>query len=156
MLAGLTTVPGAAQGTVRDAARLLQEAEQIDADATRAGATGVEERIAGEFSKLTVRMRPADTPRRFRVADVQHLREQGLRYGEIVIVISLYANRPGNRFRSVEQVVALRQAGQGWGQVAKAMGYDSLGTVLRDVKRGGDAVHAVAKTEADDDTPEPR
>lgn len=136
--------PTAAQEK-KDDPGLTKEAQQIDASATRADAARVSRRIAEEFANVQVKSSASDPGRPLTVGDVQNLRSKGLGYGEITILLSLYAHQSGTEFKSIDQILALRQSGQGWGQVAKTMGFKSLGAVRRDLKRTDHAVAAVGR-----------
>ncbi len=136
--------PAVAQDKKDDLA-MAKEAQQIDASARRADATRVDRRIAEEFSDVKVKSSATDPGRPLTIQDVRNLRSNGLGYGEIAILLSLYAHQSGTSFRSMDQILASRQSGQGWGQIAKGMGYDSLGAVRRDMKRTDHAVDVVAR-----------
>ena len=146
--------PTMAQDFKKDDSALTKEAKDIDASAKRVDNTRAAERLAAEFSSVRVRSSASDTGRPLTSADVQALRAKGLGYGEVAIVLSLYAHQSGSTFYTLDQVAGLKQRGQGWGRVAKLLGYQSLGAVVRDAKRSAKAVDALARSEAKTSKPD--
>ena len=132
----------------RDEMVLAREAKQVDVLAAGADGARVSARIASEFSRVTVKRSTADGGHRLTNADVRALRAKSLGYGEVAIVLALYANQPPSSFRSLDQILVLRHKSRGWGQVARTMGYDDLGNVIRDVKRAGAATQRAARGDA--------
>lgn len=132
---GLAVAAPTAAQEQKDDPALTKEAKRIDASASRADATRVSRRIAEEFATVKVKSSATDPGRPLTVQDVQNLRSKGLGYGEITILLALYSHQSGTTFQSIDEILAMKQSGQGWGQIAKGMGYESLGAVMRDVKR---------------------
>lgn len=127
--------PAVAQAVEKDEQAMTKEAQKIDASTNRADATRVSRRIAEEFATVKVKSSATDPGRPLTVEDVQNLRSKRLGYGEITILLALYSHQSGTTFKSIDEILAMKQSGQGWGQIAKGMGYESLGAVMRDVKR---------------------
>jgi len=145
---GMST-PVVAQDFKNDDRALTKDAKDIDTSAKRANSTHAAERLAAQFSNVTVKSSASDTGRPLTTADVQALRDKGLGYGEVAGVLSLYSHQSsGSTFYTLDQVAALKQPGRGWGQVAKLMGYKNLGSVRRDMKQSRKGVDALARAEA--------
>jgi hypothetical protein len=82
---------------------------------------------------------------KFTAQDVQNLRAKGLGYGEISILLALTAKQPNSATaKSLDQILAMRQAHEGWGKIAKDLGYKSLGSVISSVKATEKSVTRVA------------
>jgi hypothetical protein len=145
-----------AQDFRKEEATLAREAKQVDVFAAGADGARVSSRIASEFARVAVKRSATDSGHRLNVRDVRALRAKSLGYGEVAIVLALYANQPRTTFRSMDQIVALRHRSPGWGQVAKTMGYESLGSVIRDVKRAGAATQRAARDDARTERFDPR
>lgn len=77
--------------------------------------------------------------------DVQSLRAKGLGFGEISILLALTAKQPDSATaKSLSDILAMRQAGEGWGKLARDLGYKSLGSVIKSVKATEQSVTRVA------------
>ncbi|HEY3068425.1 MAG TPA: hypothetical protein VGL09_21750 [Methylomirabilota bacterium] len=155
LLAFATATAAAAPDLKREEMLLAREAKQVDVFAAGADGARVSARIASEFGRVTVRRSAGDGGHRLTNADVRALRAKSLGYGEVAIVLALYANQPGSGFRSLDQILALRHESRGWGQVARTMGYEDLGNVIRDVKRAGAATQRAARGDARTQNVEP-
>jgi hypothetical protein len=155
LLAFATTA--AAQDIKREETLLAREAKQVDVFAAGADGARVSARIASEFGRVAVKRSSTDGGHRLTASDVRGLRAKSLGYGEVAIVLALYANQPAAAFRSMDQILALRHKSRGWGQVAKTMGYEDLGNVIRDVKRAGAATQRAARdnTRTENTSPSP-
>jgi len=140
--------PGAAADLKREETLLAKEAKQVDVFAAGADGARVSARIASEFARVAVKRSATDGGHRLTAGDVRALRAKSLGYGEVAIVLALYANQPGAGFRSMDQILALRHRSRSWGQVAKTMGYEDLGNVIRDVKRAGAATQRATRGDA--------
>ncbi|MBI2371069.1 MAG: response regulator [Deltaproteobacteria bacterium] len=65
--------------------------------------------------------------------DVRDLRAKGLGYGEISILLALTANQPNPATaKPLNEILARRRAGKGWGELARELGYKNLGSALRE------------------------
>ena len=139
-------VPAGAQKPAETDTQLGKEAREIDASASRADAARVSRRIAEEFSTVQVKSSATDpNARPLTLQDVQTLRSKGLGYGEITILLALYARQSSVTFSTIDQIREMKQSGQGWGPIAKTLGVERLGAVRRDVKRTDHAVRALAQ-----------
>lgn len=108
---------------------------RIDRSAAAGDAGRVAARIADEWKATTFKFDAADTPRAITAQDVQDLRAKGLGFGEISILLALTAKQPDSTTaKSLNDVLAMRQAAQGWGKIARALGYKNLGSVVRSVR----------------------
>src|SRR5438128_2007937 len=119
--------------------QLQADAQQLDADATRAsntpdGQRRVTERIAKEF-----KVQPS-------VVTDLHSRMGG--YGQATIALALSQelmkqDKTLSQQAALDHIVALRQEGKGWGVIAHELGV-KLGHVVSDVKRAEKATDRVA------------
>jgi hypothetical protein len=141
-----TAAPAAGQGAERDEAGLAQAARRVDASASRADAGTVEERLVATFSGVRVKPRPDAAGEPLSVGHIRTLRARGLGYGEIAIVLALYANQSPSTatFRTLEGIADLEQPHRGWGEVARLMYAQSLGAVKRDVRSASLALEKAA------------
>src|SRR5881296_290088 len=118
--------------------QLQADAKQLDADATRAsntpdGQRRVTERIAKEF-----KVQPSI---------VTDLRSRIGGYGQATIALALSQelmkqDKTLSQQAALDKIVALRQAGKGWGVIAHELGV-KLGHVVSDVKRAEKATDRV-------------
>ena|SRR2546425_725150 len=119
--------------------QLQADARQLDADAARASSTPdgqrrVTERIAKEFKVQT--------------SVVTDLRNRMGGYGQATIALALSQDlmkrdKTLSQQAALDKIVALRQAGKGWGVVAHELGV-KLGHVVSEVKRAEKATEHVA------------
>jgi hypothetical protein len=119
--------------------RLQADARQLDADAARASSTPdgqrrVTERIAKEF-----KVQPSV---------VTDLRSRLGGYGQATIALALSQDlmkrdKTLSQQAALDKIVALRQAGKGWGVIAHEQGV-KLGHVVSEVKRAEKATEHVA------------
>src|SRR2546429_632737 len=63
------------------------------------------------------------------------------------ILLALAAKQSSTNPKSVNDILAMRTAGAGWGKIAKDLGYKSLGSVLKSVKSAEKDVDRVAKAD---------
>jgi hypothetical protein len=138
------TVPLAAaaddrQDTAKHEGQLQREAKQLDGDAARAsntpdGQRRVTERIAKQFN-----VQPSV---------VTDLRNRRLGFGGATIALALsqeLMKRDSSLSQpaALERILAQRQAGKGWGVIARDLGL-KLGHVISDVKKAGKATEQIA------------
>ncbi len=142
--------PAAAQNVKGDK-ELTERGQRIDKAASTADSGRVTERMVDEWKGTTFTFSPTDS-HRLTAADVQSLRQKGLGFGEISILLALAAKQTSANPQSVNDILAMRQAGEGWGKIARDLGYKNLGSVLKSVKATEKGVDRVAK--ADDKHPE--
>jgi len=152
LAAVLIASPAAAQSVdVKGERELTALGEKVDKASASAEAGRVTGKIVDQWNGTPLKFDAASPPRALTAPDVQHLRRQGLGYGEISILLALAAGQPGAAtVKSVNEILAKRQAGEGWGRIAHALGYPSLGSVKQSVKateRGIDNVSASGKGE---------
>ncbi len=115
----------------KELARLAQGIDQSAADRDGGRVTS---RIVDEWKGT-----------KFTAQDVQNLRAKGLGYGEISILLALTAKQPNSATaKSLNDIVAMRRAGEGWGKLARDLGYKNLGSVISSVKATEKSVTRVA------------
>lgn len=125
---------------------LAAAGQKIDKAAAPADAGRVTERIVDEWKGTKFKFDATSAPRPLTAQDVQDLRAKGLGFGEISILLALTAKQPNpGTAKPLDEVLALRQAGKGWGEVAQELGFKNLGSVLKSVKATEKAVGQVAK-----------
>jgi len=145
------SAPAVAQDLQKDARALTKDAKDIDRSAKRANSSHAADRLAAEFSSVSVKSSASDPGHPLTSADVQALRDKGLGYGEVAGVLSLYSHQSGSTFYTLDEIAGMKQRGQGWGRIAKLMGYKNLGSVRRDMKQSRKDVDALARAEVQTD-----
>lgn len=116
--------------------QMLAAGQTIDANAAQVGSSRATSKIVEQWQGTTFTFDKGDAPRELTAQDVQDYRAKGLGYGGISILLALAANQDGTDPRSVNEILAMRQTDRmGWGNVAKALGYKSLGAVVSSVKK---------------------
>lgn len=134
----------------KDAAgeRQLFTAEQtIDANAATAGSGRATSKIVEQWTGTTFTFEKDGTPRALTEEDVQFYRAKGLGYGGISILLALAAKQDTSDPKAVNEILAMRQTEKmGWGNIARELGYKSLGEVQKAVK----ATDASVRREATD------
>src|SRR5437870_6462874 len=119
--------------------QLQADAKQLDADATRASNTpDGQRRVTGRIAKV-FKVQPS-------VVTDLHSRMGG--YGQATIALALSQelmkqDKTLSQQAALDKIVALRQAGKGWGVVAHELGV-KLGHVVSEVKRAEKATEHVA------------
>ena len=133
-------------------ALIVSQAAAQDVDAkgdkelgTDSDAGRVTSRIVDEWKGTTFKFDANSTPSALTAQDVQNLRAKRLGYGEISILLALTAKQPDSATaKSLNDILAMRQAGEGWGKLARDLGYKSLGSVIKSVKATEKSVTRVA------------
>jgi hypothetical protein len=149
----LIATPAAAQQVdVAGEKELTAHGQKIDKASASADSKHVTDKIVDQWKGTQFKFDAADTTsRQLTAADVQNLRQRKLGYGEISILLALAAKQDGTSPKSVNEILAMRQTDKmGWGNVAKALGYKSLGSVNKSVKAteaGVERVSQIDKTE---------
>lgn len=146
-LAGtLSAGPAAAQNADASGDRELTKLTQrIDKTAAGRAAGRVTSRIVNEWKGTTFTFDGGGTPRALTAEDVQNLRAKGLGFGEISILLALTAKQPSSTTaKPLNEVLAMRQAGAGWGKLARDLGYKNLGSVVKSMKATEQSVTRVA------------
>ena len=115
-------------------------------DKTAAGADGgrVTTRIVDEWKGTKFQFDAGSPPRALTAQDVQDLRAKGLGFGEISTVLALAAKQSSTNPKTVDQILAMRQSGEGWGKIARDLGYKNLGSVISKVKATDKGITHVA------------
>ncbi len=119
--------------------------QRIDRTAADSDAGRVTARIVDEWKGTTFKFDATGAPRALTVQDVQSLRAKRLGFGEISILLALTAKQPDSATaKSLSDILAMRQAGEGWGKLARDLGYKNLGSVIKSVKATEKSVTRVA------------
>jgi hypothetical protein len=149
----LIATPAAAQQVDTTGEKELTAAGQkVDKASASADSKHVTDKIVDQWKGTQFKFDAADTTtRQLKAEDVQNLRQQKLGYGEISILLALAAKQDGTSPKSVNEILAMRQTDKmGWGNIAKALGYKSLGSVKQSVnatEAGIEKVSASGKAE---------
>ncbi|MGH7392848.1 MAG: hypothetical protein ACREM3_25855 [Candidatus Rokuibacteriota bacterium] len=121
--------------------------QTIDANAAKVGSGRATSKIVEQWKGTSFMFDPDGTPRELTAQDVQDYRAKGLGYGEISILLALTARQEGTSPMSVNEILAMRQTEKmGWGNIARALDYKSLGEVQKAVKATDARVQREAKT----------
>ncbi len=125
---------------------LAVQGERIDKAAAPADSSRVTARIVDQWAGTNFRFDAASAPRPLTAEDIQNLRAKGLGYGEISILLALTANQPNPATaKPMSDILALRQSGKGWGEIAPQLGYKNLGSAMNSIKATEKGVVQVAK-----------
>ncbi len=134
-LAGLLATPAAAQTVdTRGETELTTAGQKIDKTAASADSGRVTTRIVDEWKGTKFQFAPGSQPRALTAQDVQDLRAKGLGFGEISTLLALTAKQTSAHPKSLDEILAMRQGHEGWGKIARDLGYKSLGSVISKVK----------------------
>ncbi len=128
------------------AKELTERGQRIDKVASTADSRHVTDRIVDEWKGTTFKFSASDS-HQLTAADIQSLRQKGLGFGEISTLLALAAKQTSTNPKSVNDILAMRTAGAGWGKIAKDLGYKNLGSVLKSVKSAEKGVDRVAKAD---------
>jgi hypothetical protein len=149
----LIATPAAAQQVDTTGEKELTAAGQkVDKASASADSKHVTDKIVDQWKGTQFKFDAGDTTtRQLKAEDVQNLRQQKLGYGEISILLALAAKQDGTSPKSVNEILAMRQTDKmGWGNIAKTLGYKSLGSVKQSVnatEAGIEKVSASGKAE---------
>ena len=141
----LAAGPAMAQD-VKGETELTEHGHKIDKAASTADSRHVTDRLVNEWKGTTFKFSANDS-HQLTAADVQNLRQKGLGFGEISILLALAAKQTSTNPKSVNDILAMRTAGEGWGKIANDLGYKNLGSVLKSVKGAEKDVDRVAKAD---------
>ena len=108
--------------------------QNIDETAKGADSGRVTTRLVDEWKGTKFQFEAGSQPRALTTQDVQTLRAKGLGFGEISILLALAAKQSSTNPKTVDQILAMRQGGEGWGKIARDLGYKNLGSVISKVK----------------------
>ena len=144
----LIAAPTAAQQVdTKGEKELTAHGQKIDKAGTSDESGHVTGKIVDQWQGTQFTFDKGGTPRELKAEDVQGYRAKGLGYGEISILLALTAKQEGTSPKSVNEILAMRQTDKmGWGNVAKALGYKSLGSVNQSVKATEASVEKVSQT----------
>ena len=141
----LAAGPAVAQ-EVKGETELTERGQKMDKVASTADSRHVTDRMVDEWKGTTFKFSASDS-HQLTGADVQSLRQKGLGFGEISTLLALAAKQTSTSPKSVNDILAMRTAGAGWGKIAKDLGYKNLGSVLKSVKSAEKGVDRVAKAD---------
>ena len=129
---------------------LTQLTQKIDKSAADRDGGRVTSKIVDEWKGKQFKFDPNSAPRELTAQDVQDLRAKKLGFGEISTLLALTAKQPNSATaKSVNEILAMRQAGEGWGKLARDLGYKNLGSVVKSVKATDKDVTKVAMERSD-------
>jgi len=148
----LIATPAAAQQVdTKGEKELTAHGQKIDKASTSADSGHVTGKIVDQWKGTQFTFEKGGTSRELTAKDVQDYRAKGLGYGEISILLALASKQDGTSPKSVNEILAMRQTDKmGWGNIAKTLGYKSLGSVNKSVKAteaGGEKVAGSGKAE---------
>src|SRR5437879_12431283 len=128
LMIGLVAGQAAAQDVdAKGDKELTQRTQKIDKGAADRDGGRVTAKIVDEWKGTKFKFDPNSAPRELTAQDVQDLRAKKLGYGEISILLALTAKQPNSATaKSVSEILAMRQAGEGWGKLAPDRGYKHL------------------------------
>src|SRR2546426_11127127 len=141
----LAAGPAVAQ-EMKGETELTERGQRIDKVASTSDSRHVTDRIVDEWKGTTFKFSASDS-HQLTAADVQSLRQKGLGFGEISTLLALAAKQTSTNPKSVNDILAMRTAGEGWGKIAKDLRYKNLGSVLKSVKGAEKDVDRVAKAD---------
>ena len=119
-----------------------QKVDKVSASAESGQVTG---KIVDQWKATQFTFDKGTAPRELTAKDVQDYRAKGLGYGEISILLAVSAKQEGTSPKSVNEILAMRETDKmGWGNIAKELGYKSLGSVKKSVNATETAVEKVS------------
>lgn len=118
--------------------------QKIDKTGAGADSGRVTTRIVDEWKGTKFKFDSTSAPRELTTQDVQDLRAKRLGFGEISILLALAAKQNSANPKTVDQILAMRQGGEGWGKIGRDLGYKNLGSVVSSVKATDKGVTRVA------------
>jgi hypothetical protein len=142
----LIATPLAAQQVDAKGEKELSEAGQrVDKASASAESRHVTTKIVDQWKGTRFTFDQGGAPRELTAQDVQGYRAKGLGYGEISILLALSANQEGTSSKSVNEILAMRQTDKmGWGNIAKDLGYKSLGAAKKSVNTTATSVERIS------------
>jgi hypothetical protein len=137
--------PAVGQGVdTKGEKELTTVGQRIDKTGAGADAGRVTTRIVDEWKGTKFQFDAGSQPRALTAQDVQDLRAKRLGFGEISILLALAAKQTSTNPKTVDQILALRESGEGWGKIARDLGYKNLGSVISSVKAADKGITRVA------------
>jgi hypothetical protein len=153
LVIGLVAGQAAAQDVdAKGDKELTQLTHKIDKSAADRDGGRVTSKIVDEWkgTKFRFDANANSVPRELTAQDVRDLRAKKLGYGEISILLALTAKQPNAATaKSLNEILAMRQSGEGWGKLARDLGYKNLGSVVKSVKATDKDVTKVAMERSD-------
>ena len=136
VLGGLLLTGLAAAQTIdtKGEKELTTVGQKIDKTAASADDGRVTTRLVDEWKGTKFQFEAGSQPRALTAQDVQDLRAKGLGFGEISTLLALTAKQTSAHPKSVDEILAMRQGHEGWGKIARDLGYKNLGSVISKVK----------------------
>jgi hypothetical protein len=122
--------------------------QKVDKTTASGDSSHVISAIVDQWKGTLFKFDASSAPHELTAQHVQDLRQKKLGFGEISILLALTAKQsdPATA-KSLNQILAMRQAGEGWGKLARDLGYASLGSVQKSVQATEEKVAAGAKPE---------
>ena len=119
--------------------------KKVDETSASADSNHVTAAIVDQWKGTEFTFDAASAPREVTAQDVQDLRQKKLGFGEISILLALTAEQsdPATS-KSLDEILAMRQSGDGWGKLARELGYPSLGSVNQSVRATDANVEKIA------------
>jgi len=131
----------------KDLNALGQKVDKTSASADSGHVTGA---IVDQWKGTQFTFDAGGSARDLTAQDVSDLRDKKLGFGEISILLALTAKQSdAATAKSLNEILAMRQAGEGWGKLARDLGYPSLGSVNQSVKATDAKVEKVAAAKPD-------
>ena len=143
----IATSAAAQQVDTRNEKELTAHGQKIDKASASADSKHVADKIVDQWKGTLFTFDKGGAPRELTASRVQDYRAKGLGYGEVSILLALAAKQDGTNPKSVNEILSMRQTDKmGWGNIAKELGYKSLGSVNKSVKATEAAVDRVSAT----------
>jgi len=108
--------------------------QKIDKTAAGADDGRVTTRLVDEWKGTKFQFQAGSPPRALTAQDVQDLRAKGLGFGEISTLLALTAKQTSAHPKSLDEILAMRQGHEGWGKIARDLGFKNLGSVISKMK----------------------
>lgn len=119
---------------VKGEKELTTVGQKIDKTGAGADSGRVTSRIVDQWKGTKFKFDNTSAPRELTAQDVQDLRGKRLGFGEISILLALTAKQSSTNPKTVDQILTMRESKEGWGKVARDLGYKNLGSVISSVK----------------------
>jgi len=118
---------------------------RVDKTSASADSGHVIDAIVDQWKGTQFMFDAGGAPRALSAQDVENLRDKKLGFGEISILLALTAKQPNPATaKSLNEILAMRKAGEGWGELARDLGFRSLGSVHQIVRETDERVDKVA------------
>jgi len=140
----LAGAAGAQTVDTKGETELTTVGQKIDKTAASADSGRVTDRLVDEWKGTKFQFEPGSQPRALTAQDVQDLRAKGLGFGEISTLLALTAKQTSAHPKSLAEILAMRQGHEGWGKIARDLGFKNLGSVISKVKATDKGITHVA------------